>query len=524
MQKLASKLLSWETNVFTVPVILGVAAILGVGLTLLHVIFLNDIFRDVGNCYAIYSRIIAEGDFLQGLNPSLPVMQIALAGMLSRLSGLEPLRALLLTGGMFYLLTMIPLFYLLKRFLPDRAAAWGALAYILAPKVIRFSLTGVPEPARNFFLVTAVLAIFLLFDRATVKKALLLGAALTGFTLSRSEGVIISFMILGTVAGFLFFLNRKAGNGRGLKIAILYPLLAFVCFAALLSPRLYTNWRQTGYPTPDARLDSYLHRYLMPSVPLRDLSGTKIRHTELSTPAKKEKDTALDRFFLQFEQITRGAYEVYLILAVIGLLSGILVAAIRKQLLPEWKPVAEWSAHRPEYIFLVLLLLMHIIIYLPVHAAYRYYIFCVPLLMPLTMAGILFCWELFRRFHLEQFLAVSLVLLAGGQIYNGLDAVLDQNEQHRLAGEWIREKFTPPDRKLRVLNYNGYLFYWTGGEAVNPYYEGPGMLPEYASGFDIAVLDPDDKGRIAILRSRSDLTEIQSPYEDAVTIFQKKEQ
>ena len=79
MRKFLNSIAEWENRYLTVPVILGIAVLLGLLLTLCHCIFLFDVYRDVGNCYATFTRIFAEGGFLEGLNPSLPVMQIAVA-------------------------------------------------------------------------------------------------------------------------------------------------------------------------------------------------------------------------------------------------------------------------------------------------------------------------------------------------------------------------------------------------------------------------------------------------------------
>ena len=348
MRKFLNSIAEWENRYLTVPVILGIAVLLGLLLTLCHCIFLFDVYRDVGNCYATFTRIFAEGGFLEGLNPSLPVMQIAVAGTVSFVTGFEPLRVLIFTGGIFYLLTAFPLYFLQKHFVSPRLAAWGVLAYILAPKVIRFSLTALPEPARNFFLVTAVLAVLLLFDRPTIWKTFLLGAALAGFTLSRSEGIAVSCMILVALAICLFLQTMKSDAWKAAKNALLYPFFAFVFFLLLLTPRLYTNSLQTGYPTPDARLNRYIHRYLTPSVPLRDFSSTPTRHTDLSTVVHRREIPAGKRLSRQLTQFIRGSYEIYLALAVAGLFAGLSASGIRRRFLHDWKPATDLRKHRLE--------------------------------------------------------------------------------------------------------------------------------------------------------------------------------
>ena len=135
-----------EQKYLTPRNILIFSTLCGIFFTLLHMFFLNETYRDVGNCYATFSRIFAEGEYREGLNPGLPILQILMAGSLSALTGLEAFRSLILVNGIFYVGLIAPLYWFLKRFVSAKLAAWGVLAYIFAPKIIRFSLSAENTP------------------------------------------------------------------------------------------------------------------------------------------------------------------------------------------------------------------------------------------------------------------------------------------------------------------------------------------------------------------------------------------
>ena len=522
MQRITKLFQQIEQNYLTPRNILFFSTACGILFTLLHMLFLNETYRDVGNCYATFSRIFAEGGYREGLNPGLPILQILMAGSLSALTGLEAFRSLILINGIFYVGMIAPLYWFLKRFVPRKLAAWGVFAYIFAPKIIRFSLSGLPEPARNFFLLLSVLLVFSIFNKPKFYKTVLLGLALAGFTLSRSEGILISVMMLGMMFLFQLFPREKQQWTKALRTALLCSCSAFVFFLLFLTPRMYLNFQTTGYPTPDSRLDRYIQKYLTPSRPLWNLEEKGKRFTELSSEQPKKPFSIVEQTTLQFKQFSRGAYELYLVFLALGLISAWFAVWIRKHLLPEWEPAARPEEHGREYLYLLLLVIMHMAVYFPLRTSYRYFTFAIPIFMPLTLGGLKFAWELGGRFKLQPLLAVAILAVTAAQIINGFASLTDQKTQYRIAGEWIQKNLGKKGIKLKILNYHGYVVYWINGKIVNPYSGGPVTKPEYASDFDIAIAEPDNLPVLNVLRSRTDVVELDHPHKNTVTIFRKR--
>lgn len=521
MQKAMAVFNEFEHKYLTPGNILIFSAVSGAVLTLFYMIFLNDIYRDVGNCYATFSRIFAEGGIRESLNPALPVMQILLAGSISALTSLEPLRALILANGIFYVGLIVPLYFFLKRFVSPKLAAWGVFAYIFAPKIIRFSLGGLPEPARNFFLVLSVFFVFSIFDKPKFYKTVLLGLALAGFTLSRSEGILVSLMMIGAMFLFQICMSWKKNRFKALQTAFFCAFFSFLFFLLFLAPRIYMNFQVTGYPTPDSRLDRYIHQYITPSRPLWSLEEKGKRYTEVSSQRPRKTYTFSKQTKLQFKQLSRGAYELYLVFLALGLLSAFSVPQIRRHLLSGWQPAASPIEFKNEYLYILLLVLMHAVVYFPLQTSYRYYTFAIPLFMPLTLGGLKFVWELGGKFKLQPLLAIAVAAVTAVQIVNGLHSLTDQKKEYRLAGEWIQRHLGKPGEKLKVLNYHGYVIYWINGTVANPYYGGPVTKPEYASDFDIAIVEPDNELIVNVLKSRKDVVEVDQPYSGYVTVFRK---
>ncbi len=522
MRSIAKHFQQIEQKYLTPRNILIFSTVCGILFTLLHILFLNETYRDVGNCYATFSRIFAEGEYREGLNPGLPILQILMAGSLSALTGLEAFRSLILVNGIFYVGLIAPLYWFLKRFVSAKLAAWGVLACIFAPKIIRFSLSGLPEPARNFFLVLSVLLVFSIFDRPKFYKTVLLGLSLAGFTLSRSEGILISIMMLGTMFLFQLFPREKQKWYKALRTALLCSCSAFVFFLLFLVPRMYLNYQTTGYPTPDSRLDRYIQKYLTPSRPLWSMEEKGKRFTELSSERPKKPFSIVKQTTLQFKQLSRGAYELYLVFLALGLLSAWFAVWIRKTILPEWAPVARPQDHGREYLYLLLLVIMHLAVYFPLQTSYRYFTFAIPIFMPLTLGGLKFTWDLGGRFKLQPLLAVAILAVTAAQIINGFASLTDQKTKYRVAGEWIQQNLGTPGKKLKVLSYHGYVVYWINGKIVNPYYGGPITKPEYASDFDIAIAEPDNLPVLEVLRSRKDVVELDHPHRETVAVFRKR--
>ena len=111
-------------------------------ISLLSIFLIHDMYRDVAGVYAYYTREIGTGNWSAGWVGRVPMLHILLSGILA-LTGFEAYTATIMISSAFYILTLFPLRRLLERYLSPQQAAWGCLLFIFAPKVIRFSISGV---------------------------------------------------------------------------------------------------------------------------------------------------------------------------------------------------------------------------------------------------------------------------------------------------------------------------------------------------------------------------------------------
>ncbi len=91
-------------------------SVLVAGLWGLYFIFFNgSLFRDVATCYAWYAREFSRGVWdSQGI-AELPPFTIFVGGLLAK-TGIETFRGLVLLSVFCYVMTIVPLYYLLQGF------------------------------------------------------------------------------------------------------------------------------------------------------------------------------------------------------------------------------------------------------------------------------------------------------------------------------------------------------------------------------------------------------------------------
>lgn len=485
---------------------------LGLLIVLTHIFFLQDMFRDVGHAYAYCAREIANGNWGDGFHVKLPVIQLGLAGLLGY-CGMAVYPALILVTGLFYLLTGWPLYILLKRFMPPLWASWGVLAYMLAPKIIRFGCVGLPESARTFFIVWGVLMLALTVERATLKRIILFAVTLAGLSLSRAEGLIVALAFIG-ILGIEILRTADGGAGRRIWRAVWSAGAVFLFTAVLLSPRLYQVWSYCGYPVTDARMVGVLDPVFNPERAQAFADGE--RKAVENVPADgieddDKKSGVAERFIDCLEDQSRGLYEVYLPFTLLGLILLIMRRAWRR-----------------EYSYMLLLIGLNFVLFYISVSSYRYYTVALPLAMVFTVYGGAEVAVWVRKFRLVWVAVVLLAVLAVFQILNGIDMVFrgGAGRIDRETGEWLTEhrgEFLPAgeSRRLRIYNQCATVFFWSGGEAVNPYGTHK-VYPENAKGFDLAVVYTDDEDMVTRLLNRGDVEKVEHPHSDVVTVLKYK--
>ena len=443
--KKLEKILCNEKLIFYVSLTTGIV------LSILSVLFIHDIYRDVANVYAYYAREIARGSFSEGWVPRVPMLNILLAGGITA-CGLEAYRAAVLVSCLFFVLTLFPLRRFLELFLTPLQSAWGCLLFITAPKIIRFSVSGLLESSRYFFLMTSLLLLFQLREKPRIGKAVLFGLSLAGLSVSRGEELVFAVAILIGLPVLTFLKSPHVFRTEFKKRAAVLGIAAFF-FLAAVTPFCAVNACHTGVFITDVRITEAFGLKsdwrLQPKTSLEDAGkgGRQFAHA--------------------FSSVLRGGYELYWVFSIAGIF-----LLLRKR---NWK----W-----EHTVLIGVFLAHTLIYYVIGSTYRYSLYLIPMFMPFTMTGLgFFCslpqkmnWPEHFRLTAAASVFVLMCLVFGIQIRNGMEFVFARKDR------WIRQVAdtiirwghqNTPDRRVRVAAFGlGEAVYWSGAYSVFNYKDG----------------------------------------------------
>ena len=462
----------------------------GLLISLFSIVFIHDMYRDSAGVYAYAARELAAGNFAEGWESRVPMLNILLSAGLS-VCGLEAFRATVVISCLFYWLTVFPLRRFLEQFLTPLQAAWGCLFFVTAPKIIRYSVSGLIDSSRYFFLIAALYLLFKLREKTKYGDAVLFGLTLAGLSVSRGEELV--FAVGLWLALILLPLLKSPGTFRSeLKPRLAALLLAGAVFLLGIAPFCAVNAHYTGFFITDVRIA----QAVLPAPP-----------AEKRPPARKfwnshRAQTTQGRLREVAYDTSRGAYEPFGILALIGTLALLIKRRWR------WEYTLLWGLY-----------LVHAGLYFKVGSTYRYHIYLIPLFMPFTITGLLFFLDVYELLKLPEKLrnavtwaaAAGLLVLLGGQVLNGLQCVTDRKDVwiKEVAGiirEWGRTHV--PGRKVRVAATGlPVAVYWSEGFPVFGYKRGPGSLKE-TTDFDLLLINENLLDEIA---GRTDLEPVPVP-------------
>ena len=476
--------------------------------TILYTLFLTDVYRDTTHVYAPYVRELAQGNWAEGIATQVPMLNITLAGVFAFL-GLEPVKALTLVAGLFYLAACFPLRSLLERYVSPLAAAWGCVLYASAPKMIRFACAPLLESSRIFFLLAAVLFFLKTAETPKWKNALIFGLAAGFMTVSRGEGMALSAVLLLGLPIYAGLFCRPTAWGR---MAAAW-LIAIICTFAAISPFCTMNYSKSGFFVPDERITVLLNIHKKPVPAVADSKKAAAPQPEKAYVYQSElqKMTPAEKAIHNFSSFIRGGYELYWLLAMIGA-----AAIIRRK---------QWKA---DYLVFLGTALMYFVLYMVTVSAYRYYLFLIPLFMMFTITGAGVLRDLAIKhlpYKLQLICAAACAALMIGQFANGINrAFSSKGKDFIKAGKWI-EKYNKKhfsDRKLKLFSpMMSEVGYWSKAELT----EGFGKKlhdPATFKDFDLAVVH---RKRSYGLEKRSDLERIpNTPHSKNIWIFKVKKQ
>ena len=468
----------------------------------LSLFFNHQIYRDVAGVYAWYARDFGNGVWQGEPVSKVPPLNIFLGGLLVR-CGVEAYSSVIAISLLFMALTLFPLYRMLKLWMPERSAALGCLLFVFAPGVLRFSGTGLLESGRDFFLVSAFYLLFRNWNKGnTVFHWCLFGLSLGLLMLARGEGIVMA----GITACLLFIQPAEVWrSGKKILQNVLKPVLVSgVCALAVITPTLYQNYTVTGFPVTDARMIAVVSK--LPGI--KKMFTAKVAKSEDTRVLPHERKCEENYFSWKNNSqrlkklphsVTRGAYEPYLILAVLGI-----ILTLKAQ---------KW---RKEYWVLSLYCLCVPACFFFFAVSHRYFIFFIPLLMVFTLTGLKGIIDLAERYHSGKMLAVLGVAVLICLPLKTWLWMIDRSDWDELNARAFIEKnrfrFLSENSKRKLIIHGDVrMVFRCGEERLFHYGE---YIPEakYITGFDLLFVSKNDKDELAGCLERRDLQQIEAPF------------
>ena len=432
----------------------------------LHIFFCFDVYDDIAACYALMTRAFADGDWYNAFALHVPALTTSMGGLLTAL-GMGPFRSLVIVSCLFYIASIPLLYYILKYFLKrGDYAAWGCLLYVLAPKIIRFSCTGLLNPAKNFFIIAAIALILSSAKRLRWSNTLLMGVVLAGLALARAETIVFLPLLVLWYAYFIFA-DKKIELKKRFRTIFLHSLVITVMFFICASPRLYQGYKTVGVPVLDMRQAHYICKVL----PFTN-TGYKenlyiMAERKTFIPDTKSK-RGWEKTWQGVECFTRGAYTPYLLLALLGIFLW-------------WRKKED----RAEAFILFSVIALNTAVLIDISNSVRYYTINLIMLLPFTFIGLKFIFDLLPELKRLKFFAekpkviqtvkilfiTALVVVALLQIKNGAKQAIKRKYDYEYkTGFWIeanKDKYCSAKGRILVAATQPQFALWADAVWLN---------------------------------------------------------
>lgn len=498
--------------------------------SLLAVFFASEIYDDIANWYAPMTRAFINGDLHNALNANVPTLNVTIAGIIGKILPIAPFTALVLVGCLFYIATIPLVYYICNYILKNKnKAAIGALLYAIAPQIIRYSVNGLLNSGKNFFLTLCVALLFWIYQKNTLYKNILLGIAFSLLAMSRAECAV--FLPFFGLAYLIILVKRylekepedteKESKKNTLLMLFLSIALVVVSFFSVSYPKLHSVYKQTNIPSFDFRQSEAIGKIIKvktvrpPDFFVND-SGLADRNVG------KQKIAKSNSFNGVFKAVASGSYQLYLIFAIIGL--AFLIKCKR---------------FSQRYFWLVVLSFINFFIIIMAANSSRYYSINTILLMPLTVSGLYYVagflgsikklnllWN--NKKNIRYIIFIGLFAIGSGQVFNGMKKTFSTRDKDQcLAGKWLASEYArkPHSKKYKLLSTSSQVAFYSG---IDRFYSLPYSTEEILTA---NMNKLKDYGFIAVRNRKNDklLTFLKKQawlkveFDSKVTLFRNKD-
>ena len=499
--------------------------------TILATCLSTEIYDDIANWYAPMTRAFINGNYDEAFNANVPTLNVNIAGIIGKILPLSPFSCLILTGCFFFIFT-IPLVYYITNFvLKDKnKASLAALLYTIAPQIIRFSVNGLLNSSKNFFLCAIIALLISIYRKNSFFKNILLGLLFAFTAMSRAE--CIAFIPFFGIAYLIILIRKIVKNDlkkdnvnvkKAVFVSISSIFLLFFSFTLTSTPKLHEVYKQTNIPSFDYRQSRIIGKIL-------NIKTTTPKHNFVERAGFDDISKSQTKFIKSFKiiniikAVTKGSYTLYFILALIGLLMLIIKKKFNQR-----------------YLWLILFCIINFSIIIFFTNSSRYYSINTILLMPLTINGIYFILELLKskpiiinfwnkKHPLRYMLYVGLISIAIIQIIHGMKKTFSTRDKGQyLAGKWLAKEYknNPSLKNKKLLTTSaqiGYyadvdIFYsiaYTNDQILNK------NLDKLKNFYFIAIRNRKNDKLISFLKKQPFLEIVKCNFDNKVTLFRNK--
>ena len=344
-------------------------AVVGFLLCTPMIVLTTDLPDDAAYYYARLTYEFANARWDHAFFPMIPPLVPTIAGTICLVSGLEAYVSLKITSSIFFSLCTIPVYHLAADLWNKRTACIAALLVPFCSRLLRYGGEGLIDPAKTFFFLVMVLAIWRFWrSDNTLKFTILFSLSAAGLTLARTEGVLVAAMGGVFLIGFEITKGwRKYGPSGIWKLPNAF--LSIVMTVGLLSPWIAYQWRMLGYPVTDSR-----------QLPI--VKGIFDRVGYEAAPGSLEEELAYYELGRQAvgdlgQSILEGMYPLFGVIALV-----VIVGRLRRRLLS------------PGEFFLLFWIIFHLLLFVFLWAqgvlvSKRYIIHAIPLYFGWTAIGLI---------------------------------------------------------------------------------------------------------------------------------------
>jgi hypothetical protein len=220
-----------KNNHKTIIPVLGIIIIVGFALRINYISFETPVIADAIHIFFYASEIANRGQLSDNYIPFNPGLSIILSGFISIISFdnvIEYMQIQKILSILFSVITVIPIYFLCKKFVNEKFAIIGSVIFIFEPHLVQNSLLGISDSL--YFLLLTTSLVFVLSQK---KELELISFFIVGIAVSvRTEAIFLLFAIS------LIFIIKNRKNKKKIffiSICILVFLIPFSSISIIKS-------------------------------------------------------------------------------------------------------------------------------------------------------------------------------------------------------------------------------------------------------------------------------------------------